>query len=172
MNVLETIAHRESVRSYDPGRPVDPETLGRILEAGRLAPSAANRQPWEFVVVQSPEGLARVRPCYPRAWFRDAPQVLTATGFRDQAWMRASDGFNSLETDLAIAMDHLILAAEHEGVVTCWISAFDPVLLREALGLSEHQEVFAITPLGYPRAGFQRTGVKQRKALAEIVRYL
>ena len=172
MNVLETIARRESIRSYDPERPVDPKTLGRILEAGRLAPSACNRQPWEFIVVQSPEGLARVRPCYSRSWFQDAPQVLAVAGFRDQAWVRVRDGFNSLETDLAIAMDHLILAAEHEGVATCWIAAFDPVPLREALGLSKHQQIFAITPLGYPRTDFQREGVKQRKALAEIVRYL
>ncbi len=172
MNVLETIARRESIREYDPGRPVDPATLSRILEAGRLAPSACNLQPWQFIVVQSPEGLARVRPCYPRSWFHDAPQVLAVAGSRDQAWVRGYDHFNSLETDLAIAMDHLILAAEHEGVATCWISAFDPVLLRKALGLAKQQEVFAITPLGYPPAGFRRKGLKQRKALAEIVRYL
>jgi nitroreductase len=171
MNVLETIARRESIRSYDPERPVDPATLARILEAGRLAPSAANRQPWEFIVVQSPEGLARVRPCYSRPWFHDAPQVLAVAGSRDQAWVRSCDAFNSLETDLAIAMDHLILAAEHEGVATCWISNFDPILLWEALDLSGQQAVFAITPLGYPRADFRRKGVKQRRALAEIVRY-
>ncbi len=172
MNVLETIAHRESIRSYDPTRPVAAETLERILEAGRLAPSAANRQPWQFIVVQSAEGLAKVHPCYHRSWFQDAPAVLAVAGSTEQAWTRDRDGFNSLQTDLAIAMDHLILAAEHEGVATCWICAFDPLLLWDALGLSGRQEVFAITPLGYPRADFRRQGVKQRKALAEIVRYL
>jgi nitroreductase len=172
MNVLETIARRESIRSYDPGRPVDPATLGRILEAARLAPSAANRQPWELIVVQSAEALAAVRRCYRRPWFETAPQVLAVAGSRERAWVRAGDGFNSLQTDLAIAMDHLILAAEHEGVASCWISAFDPLPLRQALGLAPDQDVFAITPLGYPPAGFQRTGVKQRKALAEIVRYI
>jgi nitroreductase len=172
MNVLELIAHRESIRSYDPDRPVDAQALGRILEAGRLAPSAANRQPWEFVVVQSPEGLAKVRPCYGRPWFQDAPQILAVTGFRNQAWVRECDGYCALETDLTIAMDHLILAAEHEGVGTCWISNFEPSLLRQALGLGPNQDVFAITPLGYPRADFQRKDVKARKALDEIVRYL
>jgi len=172
MNVLEQIAHRESIRSYDPERPVGPGTLARILEAGRLAPSAANRQPWEFLVVQSPEGLARVRPCYPRPWFQDAPQVLAVVGFREQAWVRPSDGYCALETDLTIAMDHLILAADHEGLATCWIAHFDPLLLRGALGLGPAQEIFAITPLGYPRADHVRKGVKERKPLDQIVRYL
>ena len=172
MNVLEQIAHRESIRSYDPARPVDSASLGRILEAGRLAPSAANRQPWEFVVVQSAEALARVRRCYDQPWFHDAPQILAVIGMRDQAWMRKSDHYNALETDLTIAMDHLILSADHEGVATCWIANFDPKILRESLGLEENQEVFAITPLGYPRANFIRKGTKQRKPLEEIVRYL
>lgn len=172
MNILELIAHRESIRSYDPARPVDSETLGRILEAGRLAPTAANRQPFEFIVVQSAEGLARVRPCYGRPWFHDAPQILAVAGYKDQAWVRECDGYNALETDLTIAMDHLILAADHEGVATCWIANYDPQILREALKLTDHQEIFAITPLGYPRADFIRKGVKQRKALGEIVRYL
>jgi nitroreductase len=172
MNTLETIAHRESIRSYDPARPVDPQALARILETGRLAPSAANRQPWEFIVVQSDEGLARVRSCYGRPWFHDAPLVLAVAGFRDQAWVRERDGYNALETDLAIAMTHLILAAEEEGVATCWIANYDPALLRGALGLRAGQEVFAITPLGYPRSDFVRKGMKTRKALEEIVRYL
>jgi nitroreductase len=172
MDIHQLISHRESIRSYDPARPVDPEILNRILEAGRLAPSACNLQPWEFLVVQSPEALARVRPCYGRPWFHAAPQILIVVGARDQAWVRKQDGYNSLETDLTIAMDHLILAAEQEGVATCWIAAFDPAKLRAALSLEEGQEVFALTPLGYPPAGFQRKGVKERKALGEIVRFL
>lgn len=172
MNVLEQIQHRESIRSYDPGQTVESATLERILEAGRLAPSACNRQPWVFIVVQTPAALARVRPCYPRPWFQDAPQILVVVGDRTQAWVREIDGYCPLETDLAIAMDHLILAADHEGVATCWIAHFDPQRLREALGLTPNQEVFALTPLGYPPTGFLRKGFKQRKELGEIVRYL
>ncbi len=144
----------------------------RILEAGRLAPSAANRQPWRFLVVSSPEMLAKLRPCYSRQWFQDAPHILAVVGNRGAAWTRKSDGYNSLETDLTIAMDHLILAAEAEGVGTCWIAAFDPPVLREALGLGANEEVFTITPLGYSKAGFSKKGTKERKALAEIVTHL
>ena len=172
MDIHELIARRESIRRYDPARPVDPGTLARILEAGRLAPSACNLQPWEFLVVQSPEALARVRACYDRPWLQGAPQILAVVGSRSQAWVRKADGYNSLETDLTIAMDHLILAAEHEGVATCWIANFDPARLPEALALKEGQTVFAITPLGYPPAGFARRGAKERKPLAEIVHYI
>lgn len=172
MDIHQLIAHRESIRSYDPTRPVPADVLTRILEAGRLAPSACNIQPWTFLLVQSPEALAKVRPCYGRPWFHDAPQILVVKGARDRAWVRKYDGYNALETDLTIAMDHLILAATHEGVGTCWIAAFDPAKLRTALNLESHEEVFALTPLGYPPAGFQRRGVKERRPLAEVVRYL
>ncbi len=172
MDFTEVIRRRESVRSYDPSRPVAKEVLARILEAGRIAPSATNRQPWKFILVSSPEALARVRPCYGRSWFHDAPHVLAVTGKAADAWSRRGDGYNSLETDLTIAMDHMILAAENEGVGTCWMAAFDPEILRRALGLEAGESVFAITPLGYTPADYKRKSEKPRKALEEIVRYL
>ncbi len=172
MDFHELIRRRESVRSYDPARPVEQEVLNRILEAGRLAPSAANKQPWRFLLVSSPEMLRKVKACYGRPWFKDAPHVLAVTGDRGQAWVRGADGWNSIETDLAIAMDHLILAAEAEGVGTCWIAAFDPVVLRSALDLREGEAVFAITPLGYPREGRPRGAAKNRRPFDEVVRFL
>ena len=171
MTFLDLVRARESVRDYDPARPVPREVLERILEAGRLAPSACNLQPWRFIVASSPEMLARVRPCYGRQWFQDAPHVLILTGERADAWTRR-DGYNSLETDLAIAMDHLILAATAEGVGTCWIAAFDPAVLRRALDLKAGEEVFAITPLGYARENYRRREIKERKAVAEIARFV
>jgi nitroreductase len=142
-----------------------------VLDTGRLAPSAKNLQPWKFLLVSSPEMLAGVRLCYDREWFRQAPHILVVTGDREAAWVRPSDGWNSLETDLAIAMDHLVLAAHAEGVATCWISAFDPAILREALGLGPTEEVFAITPLGYAAPDAQ-TRPKDRKLFEEVVRFL
>jgi nitroreductase len=168
MDFHELVRNRESIRSYDPERPLDRAVLERIAEAGRLAPSAANRQPWRFVVFSSPAALERVRRCYTRPWFRDAPHVLAVVGDPRKAWERG-DGYNSIETDLTIAMDHMILAAESEGVGTCWIAAYDPRELRAALALQEHERVFAITPLGYPRSGFRKKGTKQRRPLSEVL---
>jgi nitroreductase len=172
MDYYELIRNRESIRNNDPDRPLDDETLYRILEAGRLAPSAVNFQPWRFLVVSSEEMLAKVRPCYGRAWFSDAPHILIVVGYVDEAWVREKDGYNSLETDLTIALDHMVLAAEYEGVATCWVVAYDPDLLREALSLKENEIVYSITPLGYPKEGFEKKGNKKRKAMEEIVEIL
>ncbi len=172
MEFSDLIRSRESVRNYDPDHPVAPEILTRILDAGRLAPSACNIQPWRFVVISSDDALEKVRKCYPRDWLRDAPHILVIAGLKDQAWIRKYDGYNSIETDLAIAMTHIILAAENEGVATCWIEAYDPVLLRETLNIPENQVIFGITPLGYPKTGFKKSGIKQRKPLDNIVEFL
>jgi nitroreductase len=172
MEFTDLVSRRYSVRSYDPARPVEKAVLERILDAGRLAPTAANRQPGRFLVISSPEMLAKVRASYSKPWFNDAPHVLVLTGKVGDAWSREPDGYNSLETDLTIAMDHMILAAANEGVATCWIAAFHLDVLRSALGLADDEKVFAMTPLGYPRAGEPGTREKKRKPLSEVVRFL
>jgi nitroreductase len=171
MDFSRVINGRESIRSYDPTRPLERAVLERILDAGRMAPSAANRQPWRFIVVSSREALNQVRRCYQKSWFQDAPHILAVTGRTSEAWSR-QDGWNSVETDVCIALDHMILAAENEGVGTCWVAAYDPAILRSSLGLSSEEHIYAITPLGYPRPGFAKKGQKQRKSLSEIVRFL
>jgi len=172
MEYTDLIHTRESVRNYDPNRPVPKETLEKILDAGRLAPSARNNQPWKFLVISSSAILEKVRTSYHRDWLKDAPHILVVLGLRDQAWNRGYDGYNSVETDAAIAMTHIILAAENEGVGACWIAAYDPALLKEALNISENQLIFGITPLGYPKARYQKTLIKKRKPLEEIVEFL
>ena len=176
MDFTELINTRESIRSYDPSRPVPEETLKRILDAGRIALSAANRQPWKFLLISSPGMLEKVRGCYGREWFHDAPHVLVVVGLKDQAWKRSFDGYNSVETDAAIAMTHIILAAENEGVGACWIANYDPGILREALrdmhSADDNQVIFGITPLGFSMHEFRKSGIKKRKELSEVVEYL
>lgn len=171
MEFVDVIMQRESVRNYDPMKPVEMQVLERILEAGRIAPSAANYQPWHFHLISSHQWLEKVRKCYDRPWLKDAPHILVVTGNRKEAWRRP-DGYNSLETDLAIALTHMMLAATNEGVSTCWIAHFDYQKLRQCLELKSSEEVFGITPLGYPREGLKRRGIKNRKPLGEVVTYL
>jgi nitroreductase len=171
MDFSEVVRTRASIRDYDPSRPVPRPVLERILEAGRLAPSAANRQPWRFLVMSSPEALEKVRRCYAKPWFQDAPLVLAVIGSVEAAWTRQADGWNSLETDLAIAMDHLVLAAVSEGVGTCWVANFLPDVLRTALDLGPDQRVFAMTPLGYPRQDADAGRLKERKPFDEVVEF-
>ena len=172
MNFHKLISERESIRSYDSDRKIPEDILKRILNAGRLAPSAANRQPWQFLLVSSKEMLGKIRPCYQTAWFQAAPHILIVKGNITKAWTRSTDGYNALETDLTIAMDHMILAAEYEGVATCWIAAFAPEVLRAALDLNDDEEIFAITPLGYPIAGFNKKSQKKRKVFGEVVKFI
>lgn len=172
MEFNELIRIRESIRSYDPDRPVPEEVLKRILDAGRLAPSANNCQPWKFILVSSPAMLEKVKACYKREWLQTAPHILVVLGVRNQAWNRKYDGYNSVETDVTIAMTHILLAAENEGVGTCWIAAFDPEMLKEAIRPDANQEIYGLMPLGYPKPGFRKVSSKIRKSMEEIVEYI
>jgi nitroreductase len=159
MEYYDLIRSRESIRNYDTNRPLTKEILEKILDAGRVAPSAANYQPWKFLVISSSSILEKVRASYNYQWFKDAPHILIVLGLKNKAWIRNYDGYNSIETDVAIAMTHLILAAENEGVGTCWIAAYNPAILKEALNLKDDQVIFGITPLGYTKPGFRKATV-------------
>lgn len=172
MEYYDLIRLRESIRNYDPDRQVPKEILEKILNAGLLAPSACNLQPYKFLVISSAPVLEKVRAGYNKVWFKEAPHILVILGLRDQAWNRSYDGYNSIETDLAIAMTHIILAAENEGVGTCWIEAYNPVIIKKALNIKDNQVIFGITPLGYPKPGFKKAMNKQRKPLGDIVEFL
>jgi len=171
MEYTDLIRIRETVRNYDPHRPVPKEVLEKILDAGRMAPSACNYQPWKFLLISSLPMLEKVRAAYNRPWFRDAPHVLVILGLKDLAWVRGYDRYNSIETDVAITMTHIILAAANEGVGTCWIAAYDPGILKKAINPGKNVEIFGITPLGYPGPGFTKTADKKRRPLDEIIEY-
>ena len=171
MEYYDLIHTRESIRSYDPEQKVPKKILEKILDAGRLAPSACNLQPWKFILVSSKTMLERVKACYNREWLQSAPHILVVLGIRNQAWKRKYDGFNSVETDVSIAMTHILLAAENEGLGACWVANYDPAMLKEAIKPDADQEIFGMIPLGYPKPGFRKTSDKKRKDLSEIVEY-
>ncbi len=166
MEFSELIKARYSVRAYKPD-PVEEEKLQQVLEAARLAPTAANRQPFQLLVIHTAGREAELRRIYDRKWFVQAPLVLCVCGVPERGWVRM-DGKPYVDVDVAIAMDHLILAATELGLGTCWIAAFDPAAAREVLGLPQGVEPIVFTPLGYPA---DRPGAKKRKSLAELVRY-
>ncbi len=163
---LELARRRYSVRSYKPD-PVEKEKLERILEGGRLAPTAVNLQPFQLIVIRTANRKAELLRIYSKKWFVQPPIVICACGLPGKSWVR-KDGKNYNDVDVAIVMDHLILAATAEGLGTCWIGAFDRAAAREVLGLPEDVEPIALTPLGYAN---DRPPEKKRKPLAELVRY-
>lgn len=166
MDFQELISKRYSVRAYKPD-PVEDAKLEKVLDAARLAPTAANRQPFQVIVVHTRGKEAGLKRIYGRDWFVQPPLVIGICGIPSQAWTRR-DGKSYVDVDVSIAMDHLILAAADQGLGTCWIGAFDPAAAREVLGLPDGVEPIAFTPLGYPA---DQPGQKKRKPLSDLVRY-
>jgi len=166
MEFSELIARRYSVRAYKPD-PVEDDKLRQVLEAARLAPTAANRQSFQLIVIRTAGKQAELKRLYQREWFLQAPLIICVCALPSQAWARR-DGKNYADIDATIAMDHLILAATNLGLGTCWVAAFDPQAVREILRLPEGVEPIAFTPLGYPA---DRLRQKERKPLSELVRY-
>lgn len=150
MDFQELIRVRRSLRGYKPD-PVPEDVLYRVLAAGRIAPTAANLQPIHLIVVTDAEIRARMESVYARDWFYTAPVIIVGCVDPRKAWQR-DDGFNAAEVDLAIVMDHVILAATEEGLATCWVCAFDEGKAKELLGIPSEIRVIAMTPLGYPAA--------------------
>ena len=162
----ELIKKRYSVRTYK-SAPVEDEKLQQVLEAARLAPTAANRQPIQFIVLRTAGRADDLKRMYQKDWLSQAPLVVCACAVAAGAWTRM-DGKNYSEVDVTIAMDHLILAATELGLGTCWIAHFDPQAVRDVLKLPEGVEPIALTPLGYAD---DQPREKKRKPLSELVRY-
>jgi nitroreductase len=167
MEYSKLIAERYSVRAYCPD-PVEDEKLLQVLEAARLAPTAANRQPFQLIVLHTAGREAEIGRIYHRPWFIQAPLVIAVCVISSQAWVRESDRFNARMVDAAIVADHLILAAADLGLGTCWIANFNVDAAREVLCLPAEAEPVIFTPLGYPA---DQPGPKTRKPLVELVRY-
>jgi nitroreductase len=166
MDFAKLIVERYSVRSYR-SDPIPDQVLAKILEAGRLAPTAANRQAFRILVIHTAGREEALKRIYPRDWFVQAPIVIAVCALTDLCWVRA-DGKSYCDVDAAIVMDHLILAAADQGLGSCWLGAFDAGAAREVLGLPKSVEPVALTPLGYAA---DRPGEKVRRPLDDLVRF-
>ena len=166
MELYEAVQNRYSVRAYQ-DRPVEQEKLDRILEAARLAPSGSNRQPWKFVVVRDAETRkALAKACNDQSFVGRAPVVIVGVGLMPERTMSCQVPGDPV--DVAIAMEHIALAATAEGLGTCWIGAFDQDQVRQVVGVPDQHKVIEVMPLGYPA---DEPRPKKRKPLEEIVCY-
>lgn len=167
MRFIELARERYSVRAYRADEIPD-DVLERVLEAFRLAPTAANCQPLIAIVTHTEDRSEELRRIYDKPWFAEQPPIVVCVcSCPDRAWSRR-DGHSYADVDAAIAMDHLILAATDEGLGSCWVGAFDPTAAREVLALPDNVEPIAFTPLGYPA---DQSRAKRRKPLSDLVRY-
>ncbi len=164
MTFLELAKKRYSVRSFL-DKPVEDEKLKTVLEATRWAPSACNNQPLQLIVINEEQARKKLETVYNRPWFLNAPIIIAACCDHRSSWRR-SDGKDYGDIDVAIAMDHLTLAAADIGLGTCWIGAFKAVEAKKALLLPEWIDPVAFTPLGYPSPGIVN---KSRKQIEDLV---
>lgn len=167
MTVMETIKLRKSVRSFE-DRPVEEEKLTSLLEAARLAPSASNRQEWRFVVVREAEMRGKLgSAANNQAFVGKAPVVFACCAESDNH--RMSCGQLCYPINLAIAIDHIALAAVELGLGTCWIGAFQEDKVKALLGIPDEVRVVELLVLGYPEDPGPKE--KSRKPLDSIVHW-
>ena len=165
MDVYEAMEKRYSVRSYQ-DREVEQEALERVLNAGRIAPSATNAQDWKFVVAQSGELIAALAKAADQPFLAEAPVIVAAVATNPDRLMHC--GVASGPVDCAIALDHMTLAAVAEGLGTCWIGHFDQDACCELLGVPPTGRIIELLTLGYPADSPKQ---KSRKPLGEVVSY-
>jgi nitroreductase len=167
MDVLDAIKTRKSVRKYL-NKTVEKKKLTAILKAGRLAPSASNRQEWRFIVVSDREKKRKLAEAANQQTFvGEAPVVIAACAETNGHVMTCGQACYPI--DVAIALDHMTLAAAELGLGTCWIGAFDENRVKQILNIPAEIRVVTLMPLGYPSDSSMAN--KKRLPFKEIVRY-
>lgn len=166
--VIESLAKRRSVRKFTE-KEISPEALDSILEAGRKAQSADNRQPWHFIVLR--ENRIVLHDLLRQEGFRTAPLLLAVYSDREAAWNRHRfDKQNYAEVDAAIAVTEMITVATALGIGACWIASIDPQQVSERLGVPENLHLVGVIAFGYPPTPLE-PHTKKRKDASEIFHF-
>ncbi len=148
MELLKLMEERYSVRAYSQ-REIEEEKLNRILEAGRLAPTAKNNQPQHIYVLKSPEAIGKIRALTRCAY--NAPVVLAVAVDKSQEWNNPLEsGITSGQQDAAIVATHMMLAAWEQGIGSCWVCYMAPTEVHDAFNLPENEQIALLMPIGYP----------------------
>ena len=167
MDFNTVIQNRYSCRAFA-AQVVEPEKIERILEAGRIAPTAVNKQPVHIWALSHPDTLEAVKGCTRSNY--GAPLILVVGCRPADAWFRRYDGKNGAEVDASIVATYLMLAAENEGLSTLWVGSFDPALLKGLLPETDGYELVAMINVGYPAPDSKPSAMhSERKPIGELV---
>lgn len=168
MEFEKVVKERMSTRKFQDKR-VPEETLKKILEIGRLAPTAKNLQPQKIYVIQSEEGLLKIDKSS-RCRF-NAPTVLLVCSDKNIAWKK--DEYSTYEMDASIVATHLMLAATNYHVDNIWIKLFDKNIIKKEFHLEENIEPICLIPLGYKTDDYKASPLHtDRKPITETVEFL
>jgi len=166
---LDLAKSRYSVRKYE-NRAVEAEKLNAILEAGRVAPTAANKQPCIFLVLNDEKSIEKLsKACRPHG----VPLVIVVCADKNIAWVRPFDKANMSEVDSTIAADHMMMCAQDLGLSSCWITYFDPVIVRKEFNIPDNIVPINILAIGYGADIVQSPDrhAETRKPLDSMVKY-
>ena len=167
MEFSNVLQRRYSCRAFA-SKPIEKEKAERILEAGRMAPTAVNKQPVHIWAVSHPDTLEAIKGVTRSNY--GAPLILVVGCRPSEAWVRRYDGKNGAQVDAAIVATYLMLSAENEGLATLWVGSFDPSLLSGILPGTEGYELVAMINVGYPAAESTPSPMHGvRKPLDELV---
>ena len=169
MSFLDLAKSRYSARKYE-DRAVEIAKLAAILEAGRVAPTAANKQPCIFLVLNDSAGLEKIaKACRPHG----APLVIVVCADKDIAWVRPHDKANMVEIDSTIATDHMMLCAQDLGLSSCWLTFFDPAIVRQEFNIPDNIVPVNILVIGYGADNPPPSDrhAQTRKPLDAVVKY-
>jgi len=165
MDLYELMEYRRSVRHYKP-QAIEKDKLERVLNAARLAPSGNNVQPWKFILVKDPATKRKLVPlCWNQKFVAEAPLVIVACALKVESTVGGVIPTHVVDTSIAVT--HLMLAAAHEKLGTCWVGAFESQPVKELLAIPADVEIVAIIPIGFP-ADDARVA-KSRKSFDQII---
>jgi nitroreductase len=166
MDVREAIKLRRSIRKFQ-NKNIPRETLEKILNAGRLAPSANNRQPWKFItVIDETKRRKLAEAAKGQKFVGEASAIIVGVALNPDYIM--SCGVPGYAVDISIALDHMMLAAVEEGLGTCWIGAFHQQKVKNLLYIPDKYKVVALLPIGFAD---ETPNPKSRKPLDRILNY-
>jgi nitroreductase len=164
MDLYDVIEKRCSIREYR-DQPIEEDKLLRVLEAGRAAPTARNRQELKLIVVRDPGIRAKLVEAAEQPWIRSAPIIIAVVGLTDGQTMYCKVPTDPV--DCAIVIDHMTLAAVAEGLGTCWVGHFDQEACSKILAVPDGARIIELLPIGYPAV--EPSAEKPRKSFDELV---
>jgi nitroreductase len=170
MDILETIKTRRSIRKYQ-NKEVKTETVEKLIEAARWAPSAGNIQPWEFIIVEDQEIKQKLADAaYGQSFIEEAPTVIVVCADENRTAEGYGDRGKTLYCiqDTAAAIQNIHLTAHSLGLGTCWIGAFAENQAKEILQIPKGTRPVAMVPVGYPA---ESPPPRHRRPLKDIVHH-
>jgi nitroreductase len=165
MDFLTLATSRYSVRKYT-DRPIEDEKMKRILEAGRVAPTAANRQPQRIYLIKSKQQRDKIKE-FTKYDF-NSPMYMIVGYDKSVSWKSRYDGHDGGSVDSAIVATHMMLQAWESGIATTWIASFDPLIMKETMELPSDFEPVLMFSIGYAADGYEPSPMhSQRNPLVE-----